>query len=174
MLSFPEFRQTYEYDCGANAMQSILAYYGFDVAECEIMKLARTKAKTGTPIAGLKKVAKKYNLKYDGKKMTVADLKKYLDRKIPVILLLQAWTKKEKIDWPKWWSENHYVVVIGYDKKKIYFEDPASTLRVSLTSAELEERWHGINPLGSKKINFGLAVFGKKGDYNLKKLLHMD
>jgi len=38
ILDFPELRQTFNYDCGAKALQSVLAYYGIDIREEEIIK----------------------------------------------------------------------------------------------------------------------------------------
>jgi predicted double-glycine peptidase len=33
ILKIPELRQAYVYDCGANAVQSVLEYYGIDIKE---------------------------------------------------------------------------------------------------------------------------------------------
>lgn len=48
-------------------------------------------------------------------------------RKIPVIVLIQAWLDdyEEDIDWNNIWEDGHYVVAIGSDDKYIYFEDPS-------------------------------------------------
>lgn len=120
---FLELRQTYFWGCGAKAMQAVLAYYGIDVHEEAIMKLAGT-TKTGTPVKGLKKVVKKYGLKCEAGKMTIEEVKNYIKKRIPVIILLQVWTIKENVDWGKHWTDGHYAVVVGYNKKKMYFEDP--------------------------------------------------
>jgi len=50
ILEFPELRQTYEYDCGANALQGILAYYGMEIREELIIKSAKTNKIYGTSI----------------------------------------------------------------------------------------------------------------------------
>jgi ABC-type bacteriocin/lantibiotic exporter with double-glycine peptidase domain len=55
ILDFPTLRQMDEYDCGASAMQSVLDYYGIDVGENNIIRLAKNK-KSGTSTAGLKKL----------------------------------------------------------------------------------------------------------------------
>jgi len=171
ILKFPELRQTYEYDCGAIATQAVLAYYSVDLGEQTIMKMAGTQ-KSGTPIAGLKKVFKKYGLSFEAGQMTIEDVKKYIDKKIPVILLLQAWAD-EKPDWQKDWHDGHYVVAIGYGAKKIYFEDPYKLVRTYLDDKELLERWHDIDHKGKKHINWGMAVFGKKTP-KAHQAIHMD
>ena len=171
ILMFPELRQTYNYDCGANAIQSILGYYGIDTRESKIMKIAGT-TKAGTTIKGIIKTLKKFGLKTKAGEMTISQIKKYIDKKIPVILVLQAWFKKKKPDWEKDWKDGHYVVAIGYDKNKFYFEDPSSELRTYLTYDELDKRWHEkVN----KKIyiHFGISAYGKKPSYSLKKNIHM-
>lgn len=170
--NFPNFRQTYEYDCGAQALQSVLAYYGIDIRSEKIMKLAGT-SKTGTPIKNIKKIAEKFGLKTKMSEMSILDVKKYIDKKIPVILLLQAWTEKKNIDWVNDWRNGHYAVAIGYDSKKIYFEDPSSIFRTFLTYSELEKRWHD-KVSNNKYINYGVAIYGKNPSYNPEKLIHMD
>ena len=57
ILMFPELRQAYEYDCGANATQSVLDYYGIDKKESEIIKIAET-TRAGTSIKGVIKALK--------------------------------------------------------------------------------------------------------------------
>ena len=47
---FPCFDQIYNYDCGAKSAEAVLAYYGVDVDENTIMKMAGTTKKHGTPV----------------------------------------------------------------------------------------------------------------------------
>lgn len=174
MLQFPAFRQTYNYDCGALALEAILAFYGFDLKEGDVMQKAGT-TKNGTPINGIKKAAKAYGLKVKSKKMTVDEVKKYIDKNIPVLIPLQAWTNKPTHpNWEEDWIDGHYVVAIGYDNKKFYFEDPSSNIRDFLTYDEFEKRWHDI---GSDKTIYdclGIIIYGKRRLYNPKKIIHMD
>lgn len=170
--NFPNFRQTYEYDCGAQSLGAVLAYYGIDVREEEVMKLAGT-AEHGTFARSIKAAAEHHGLAVDFKAMTVEEIQRYLDKKIPVILLLQAWTEKEGIDWRNTWDEGHYAVAIGYDKKRMYFEDPSSIFRTYLTYDELAERWHDQDDK-QKYVNYGLAIYGKEPNYHPEKVIHMD
>ncbi|MDD3285555.1 MAG: cysteine peptidase family C39 domain-containing protein [Patescibacteria group bacterium] len=173
IISFPCLRQSYEWDCGASALQSVLAYYGFDIREEIIIKLAGTNKK-GTPVRGIKKTLNKYKLAIEGGKISIEEIKNYLDREIPVIILLQAWTKKQKIDWSNDWQDGHYVVAIGYDSKKIYFSDPSSFRTTFLNYQELENRWHDIDSNGKKYLNWGLAVIGSATKDKLKAPEHMN
>ncbi len=173
MLLFPELRQAYDWDCGASAIQSILIYYGIDVRAGLIIEKAGTNYDYGTTPANMRAVFKSYKLKCTAGKMTIADIKDCLDKKTPVILLLQAWTRQENVDWKNNWSDGHYVIAIGYDSKKIYFEDPSSFGRTYLTYDELLKRWHDKDKNDKKYINWGLVVTGKPSR-EWRKARHMD
>ena len=171
-LDFPELRQTYEWDCGAKALQAILAYYGIEVREELLIKYAKTNSKEGTSIARIQYVLERFKLKFDAKKMTIKDLKNFIDKGIPVIILLQAWSRK-KLDYTNDFHNGHWAVAMGYDTNKIIFEDPYSFERTFLKNKELKERWHAKEK-GSIILNYGIAVFGKKRKYNPNKIIHMD
>lgn len=163
ILEFPLLRQAYNYDCGATAVQSVLDYYGVDAKEQSVMEIANTK-RSGTNISGLKKALRYFGLKYEEGKMNIADLKKYINKKIPVIITLQAWTDKKDVDWKNDWKDGHYVVAIGYGKNKIYFEDPSCERITFLNFKQLEERWHDIDTKNKKVRNWGMAV--KRSKYS--------
>lgn len=173
LLPFPENIQTYDYDCGAKALQSVLIYYGLDVREDIIIQAAHT-TKSGTNPQAIVAVAKKYKLKAVAGEMTISEVKEYIDRKIPVILALQAWTRKEKVDWINDWQDGHYVVAIGYDNDRIIFADPASIQRTYLSYDESKKRWHDIDNRGKKYYHLGIAIFGSKPKFKDDQLIHMD
>ena len=125
ILDFPMLCQAFDYSCGATALQSVLAYYGFDVREGSIMKIAGT-GKGGTPIIGIISAARKYKLKCISKAMDIDEVKRFIDKKIPVIVFMQAWAEKKNINWEEEWNETHYAVIIGYDSKRFIFADPSS------------------------------------------------
>ncbi|MCK9438997.1 MAG: cysteine peptidase family C39 domain-containing protein [Patescibacteria group bacterium] len=170
ILEFPELRQTYNYDCGASALQSTLIYYGIEIREDSVMKMAKT-TKEGTEIKNIIKVAKKYGLKADSRQMTIKDLKKFIDKKAPIIIPLQAWTNNKNIKWEDAWEDGHYVVLIGYDDKKFIFEDPSAFIRTYLTYKEFSKRWHDLDIDGKKYINHGIAIFGKKPKFKSKEII---
>ena len=173
MLDFPRLRQVHKYDCGAIVTQAILEYYGFDVREDKIIKIAKTNRK-GTSPKGIIRILRKYKLKPKIHKFTIEQVKKFISRGHPVILLVQAWTDKQKVNWEKDWTDGHYVVAIGYDKKKMYFEDPSSVFKIYLTFEELEKRWHDSDSRIKNKryVHMGIVFSGKK-KYNSKKVVKM-
>jgi len=100
-------------------------------------------------------------------------LKQCIDKGIPVIIPIQAWENKKVKRWDKCWKSGHYVIPIGYDEKRVYFQDPAAIVRTYLDFKELGERWHDLD--GNKKIiNFGIIFYGKKPDYDPNEAIHMD
>jgi ABC-type bacteriocin/lantibiotic exporter with double-glycine peptidase domain len=172
ILNFPNLRQTFEYDCGPTALQAVLAYYGIKIREELLIKYAKTSKKDGTRRRGMINVLKKAGLKHIAQKMTVVDLRKFIDKKVPVLVLLQAWSLKKK-DYSNSFSDGHWVVAIGYEKDRIIFEDPNSFSRTFLKDNELEARWH-TKFVGETIFNFGLAVFGRAGKYDSNDIIHMD
>ena len=172
ILKMPRLRQTFNYDCGAITIQSVLAYYGIEIREDSIMKMARTK-KSGTKIKNIIEVAEKHGLKCISKEMTINEVKEFIKKGIPVILALQAWTEDKKVNWEKKWKDGHYVVAIGYKKDTILFNDPSSFNITYLKYDELEKRWHDMDVNGKKYYNYGIAIYGKKPKYK-KKIKHMN
>lgn len=175
LLNFPAFKQTFDYDCGAKVTEAILDYYGIDMLECDIMKKEGTNCKKGTDLEGILRLMKHHGLDYKYEKMTMEKVKEFIDLGAPVIMIVQAWTNRKKVDWEKDWSDGHYVIAIGYDDEKLYFEDPYIILRTFLPFRELNERWHFLDgPDGSRHFNMGIAVFGPQKAYDPKKAVHMD
>ncbi len=146
-------------------------YYGIEVRQELIFKSAKTNARVGTLISGMLSTLDMYGLQYDSSEMTLDEIKGYLDKKIPVLILLQAWSLKTD-DYAKHYGDSHWVAAIGYDKQNIYFEDPYAFNRVFLTQKAFLERWHARE--SKKKIkNHGIAVYGKKPVYHTDTIVPM-
>jgi predicted double-glycine peptidase len=171
-LEVPVIRQSTDYSCGAASFLAILGYYGFDPYEKQIITAMGTTL-AGTDPKGFPKAAKKFDLKADVKEhMTIDEVKERLDKKIPVILDIQAWGDKK--DYTDEWDDGHYVVAIGYDKEGFYLMDPSQIGYSYVSSEELKKRWHDI--LIDNKTKFfdmGIAVSGKepKFKYNAVKTI---
>lgn len=174
VLNFPEIKQVCNYDCGACALESVFSYYGSNILEEDIIKIAGTIPKKGTSIRGMLKAIKYFRFKGELKKFDIKTLRKYIDKKCPIILRLQAWSQHKGTIWEKDWKDGHYVVAIGYDNEKIYFEDPWTINRTFLKNDELMSRWHDIGEDGKKYINSGIVIVGKKKDYDSEIVVHME
>jgi hypothetical protein len=164
ILDFPELRQMYNYDCGASSVQSILAFCGIDAREDHILNIANTTPKEGTLNDDVKRVLDYYEINYKEGTFTIEDLKKHIDANQPTIISLQAYADDENIDYKKSWDEGHNVVVIGYDTKNIYFEDPSSFKRTYLSFDELDDRWHDTDK-DDKKVDHWGIVIKEKGKF---------
>jgi len=174
LMEFPEIRQVYNYNCGSCAMQAVLSYYGIDVNESKVIKAAGTSSKRGTLPTGMARAAKKFGLKCKAGSMTLIELMENIDAKKPTIVLLQAYAEKKNPDWAKTWKSGHYAIAIGYDWRRVYFEDPASASRTYLQFGELEARWHYMDPAGKKYLNYGITLYGKKPCFRRRNAVHMD
>jgi uncharacterized protein YvpB len=100
-----------------------LAYYGKEVLERKLMEKAQTSPQEGTRISSIEKVLKSYGLQYDARPMEIKDIKSYIRKKIPVLILLQARSDQPR-DYTNDYQDGHRVVAIGYEKDTIFFEDP--------------------------------------------------
>ena len=156
LLEFPENRQTYNYDCGANSLLSVLQYYGCDFLEDEIIERSHTTEEDGISNEDLCKAIESYGLKFEARdNMTIDEVKRHIDDLHPVILDIQAYPENPEDDVALSVDDGHYVVAIGYNGDTIIFEDPSSSNRTSLESSELIRRWHDEGV-----CRWGAAIFG--------------
>jgi uncharacterized protein len=162
-IELPNVMQTTSYTCGASALLAIAAYYGvgaeyeWDVAAD--MKMTRD----GSDPKHIISAARRYGLSVrEYRPMTAAQLIGCLDRRRPVILMLQAWgPHPSPASYARTWMQGHWVVAIGYDDDVIYFEDPSLHARRGyIARAELEIRWHDIEGPRRRKVDhLGIAVW---------------
>jgi predicted double-glycine peptidase len=173
LLETPDIRQAFNFDCGANATQLVLVYYGKDVTAGELMEDLKT-TEEGTNVVEMVRVLKEHGLDVRAGEMTLDSLKEALDNKWPVIIPLQAWNDNPTtIDWKTEWEDGHYVTAVGYEDDRIYFEDPAIFENVYLTEAELLDRWHDKDVDGKIYRNYGIVVAGTP-KYDDSRAVHMD
>lgn len=112
MLNIKPFKQTPGF-CGPACLKLVLSYYGIEKTEMEIAKLLNFDIKKGTPAKDFVEVANKLGFKAEIKdNCSFEDIKKYLNKKIPVI-----------VDWFLV-DEGHYSVVVDIDNENIYLQDP--------------------------------------------------
>ncbi|MBN2180143.1 MAG: C39 family peptidase [Deltaproteobacteria bacterium] len=158
-------RQTFDFDCGAKALQTVMAYYGVDVREDELMEALGT-GEEGTPVSGMIKVAQDYGFKVKaGDNWQLADIKDFIDKEYPVIVLLQAWADRYMTlqDWREDYDDGHYAILIGHAKGVLLFEDPSSFRRTWLREREFLARWHDLDPKTNTRYEkFGMVLLGEE------------
>jgi ABC-type bacteriocin/lantibiotic exporter with double-glycine peptidase domain len=165
LLPVPNVRQYAAYACGAAALQAILAYYGIDVRQDTLIRQLGTNEVDGTRYWEIVRVAKEYGLEpaiVSG--FTIARLIAQIDKRVPVLIAAQAWIEKgDPRDIAAWLArkdDGHYLVAIGYDEHRIYFEDPAMFRIGYITFEELEARWHDYDQTGQRLDHFAILFKG--------------
>ena len=175
MINLPIGRQTFDFDCGAKALQLVMAYYGTDVREDELIKELEID-RYGVPVKNMIAVAEKNGFQVVTERgASLETVKQYVDEGHPVIVLVQAWAERYMTleDWKKDNEDGHYVIVIGHDAHIIVFEDPASIRRTWMTEEEFIARWHDVDPRTKEKLDhFAMILLGKQPAR--KVLEHMD
>ena len=175
MIDLPIGRQTFDFDCGAKALQIVMVYYGIDVREDELIGELKGDA-SGVPVQNMISVAEKRGFNVVAKcGVSLERVKQYVDENLPVIVLAQAWAERYMTleDWKEDNDDGHYVIVIGHHGYVIVFEDPASFRRTWMTEEEFVVRWHDVDPRTQEKFDhFAMVLLGKQP---AKKVLeHMD
>ncbi len=90
--------------------------------------------------------------------MTLGDIKKCLNKCRPVICSFQAWGGAEET-----YEKNlngHYAVLVGYDKKCLYFSDPSiEGFHGFLTFDEFVKRWHDVGIDKEQITHMGIVIW---------------
>jgi len=158
-------RQTFDFDCGAKALQTVMAYYGVDVREDELIKELGT-GRDGTRVDKMISVSQARGFRVEARQSwSLKEAKRCIDERHPVIVLLQAWADRYMTlkDWLNDYDDGHYAVLIDHAKGVLLFEDPASFRRTWLREHEFLARWHDMDPSTNRKYEkFGMVLLGRE------------
>ena len=178
LINYPATRQSTGDACGIVCTQTMLEYYGENHREDELVKYVRADQVTMSDDkndANAEKIIKFFEeekgFKVDAREMTINDLISYIDRDIPVIVMIQAYGDME--DYSSEWRSGHYVVAIGYTRNKMLFEDPSSFQVGYIPMREFLSRWHDQDE-DRRYINYGIAVYGKPPKFDKNKWTRID
>lgn len=159
-VDLPNVVQQRDHTCGAACIVALLAYYGIGTAsEADVVAVMGFDERGSDP-AHLVAAAARYGLRHEEyRPMSNRELRDCLDRRRPVVMMLQAWG--ERASYVDHWTDGHWVVAIGYDRRGVYFEDPSiECMRGFLAYDELDERWHDVDgPDDAHVERYGLALW---------------
>jgi len=177
LLDVPNLRQSHDYSCGPGCVQAVMAYYGEDFRESELIYLLNTSKDKGTYIKNIVKFLHHQGfsatIQY---KMTIDELFSYIDENIPVIVLIQAWGKEAdfKNNYKDRWEDGHFVVVVGYTDKNILISDPSIYNTGYIPISEFVDRWHDFDEGSIKTYRPGIPVSGKKPKFKNKEFVRIE
>lgn len=164
VLRLPDVRQQTDYSCGPSSLQAVLGYYGEEHFEQDLIELCQADPQEGTPPERLAEAARELGFQAEIRQnMTLADLQQSLQARVPIIVAAQAWRNPEDADkaWGNIWDSGHWMVVVGMDDSKVYFEDPSILGSLGeIPRAEFLERWHDVDA-GQKFVQGGILITGK-------------
>ena len=164
-------RQSTEYTCGPSALQAVFRYWGKDIAEDEIAKLAGTTSEVGTFPEDLVRSAKALGFKAEAREgLTLDEVQEFTAAGHPMIALAQVWLSAKGLGGKsveEEWDSGHYIVVLGVDKDYVYFQDPYAMMsKAFLPRKAFEAHWHqamGGDVINQPKLrHVGIFVRGRK------------
>lgn len=162
-IHLPKTEQVDNFDCGPAALWAILQYYKCEPDDYDaFIKECKATKKDGTEPEDLIRVAKNYGLfTREVHNMTIEHLERVLTQGKPVIVDIQAWGHEK---YYKTLQSGHYAIAIGFDDKRIYFEDPSlhTRRRGSILKKEFLERWRDKKVSGEILNQYGIIVWKNK------------
>jgi ABC-type bacteriocin/lantibiotic exporter with double-glycine peptidase domain len=94
--------------------------------------------------------------------VTIQDLERAVDAGFPPMVDLQAW-RDEELPWKDVWDAGHYVVMVGYDRQRLFFMDPGTLTPGAyayLDRDELDDRWHDLAGSEERRVE-RMVIFAR-------------
>ena len=153
-IPLPDIQQPNGYSCGAAALMAIASYYHRGPHDIQAFEtLLGTTPEEGTDYRKIVACARQLDLQVEVQVgMSLGRLKSWLNRGVPVICSIQAYSPHVGSYSLNQNDSGHYVVGVGYDSDGyLYFMDPDSQSRVpelpnpayaAIHQEDMLLRWH--------------------------------
>jgi predicted double-glycine peptidase len=152
LIQVPIVQQSQGFSCGPAATLVVLRFWLVEsyaeVKESMLYGPLRTSDARGTEPEPMTELLIRAGLsaRYAHGDVTLSELERAVDAREPPIVDLQAW-RDNGSPWRETWDAGHYVVMVGYDRERLFFVDPSRATPLGyayLMRGELEERWHDL------------------------------
>jgi ABC-type bacteriocin/lantibiotic exporter with double-glycine peptidase domain len=158
--TYPTVTQKTRDDCGAAIVSSILRKHNIKhqyTRLCKELNVGKIGTEEKDIVNFLKGKGFSAWMTYD---MTVDSLLNFIDSEIPVILIIQAWSRSKREDkYEGLTNYGHYVLAIGHNDNRVVFMDSGLPFGSYgyLTKEELEKRWYYVSE-DNRKLRVGIVV----------------
>lgn len=162
-IPFPDTKRGSDSSCAISCIRGMLSFYGYDITDGKLKD--HINQEIGDVIIP-DEIVKSFNkIGFDciSMEMTVDTLKGYIDRHLPVMVLLQAWSKNPLQDYGTNSINGHWCVVIGYNDRYTLVEDPFLLNNHGyITWYDFNRRWYHETIDGVMFKHWGIVVLGEE------------
>lgn len=160
----PNIKQLSNYSCGPSVLAAVEGFFDKNVSDERQMRSAvAAKPEHGTTPKKIIEAARADGFNVEPQVLaTLGQVKAYLDRDIPVIMAIQAYSSDKDV---QDLEGGHYVTAIGYDDEGLIFQDPAiegDDARGYLPYEDLDKRWIDKDTDGKVYPQLAIAIWKDK------------
>jgi predicted double-glycine peptidase len=168
LVQVPVVRQRRDFSCGAAAVLALLRYWSLEaystLEEDALYAPLKTSDSEGTEPEPMAELLERNGIstRYRHGDVTTGDLELAVDARQPPIIDIQAW-RDQDTPWRDTWDAGHYVIMVGYDARWLFFADPSTLTQEGyayMPRGELEERWHDLAGGDNRRLH-RMALFAE-------------